>query len=215
MTSPQGWAELLAWTQQQSMAGKLDAEEAWRFFRDLAATSAQAGLPELASRFDLAPAGDRLILAVTSARMLAPVEWPLSWVEPRRRLASTLDEIVRDAAPDAIAQTFELTLDEADLYRAGWNDLIAARDLLRVPCRRDELRTVGRLCDAGNFARRRALGRALLRLGERATAQVIAARDRHAISFEVYAAAARSMNGACGTVMFGGLDFSLGQVKAG
>jgi hypothetical protein len=144
-----GWAELLAWMQQQSAGGTLDAEAAWDAFRAVVATSEHAALPELCARFHAAPARDRLALAGTIASLLAPVEWPTSWRDARLGLVNALDALVRETAPDSIP--FDLTLDERDLYHGGWTDLALARDLLRVPCRRDELRWVAKLCDAGNF----------------------------------------------------------------
>jgi hypothetical protein len=200
--------------QQQSMDGALNAEAVWDAFRHVVATSEHAALPELCARFHAAPANDRLALAGAIASLLAPVEWPASWREPRQRLVRALDDLVLVTAPDSIS--FDLTLDERDLYFAGWTDLTLARDLLRIPCRRDELRAVAKLCDMGNFARWRAFGRALARAGERSLENPVATtRRRFAVAFGVYAEAARAMNDACGLVLFSGLDFTYRPASRG
>lgn len=200
----EGWAELFAWMQQRSADGTLDAEAAWEAFREVAAASEQPALPALCARFDVAPVKDRLALAGTIASLLAPVEWPTSWREPRRRLVKALDDLVDETAPNRIP--FGLLCDEYDLYFAGWSVLKRASELLRVPCRRDALRTVARLCDNANVTRGRAFGRALVRLGERPPEDpVTITHNRFAIAFGVYAQAARAMNDACGRVLFAGL----------
>ncbi len=208
--APQGWAELLDWMQERSAAGQLDPEVAWDHFRALAATSKHPGLGELVTRFRAAPSKDRLALVGTIASLLAPVEWPAAWEEPRRRLVDALRELLL-----AIDDTFGDLGQEEDLYRAGLNTLSVARDLLRTPCRRDELRTVARLCALGNAWCGRAARRALDLPGERALDESLrAAQRRHAIAFAIYAEAARAMNAACGVVLFTGLDLDPPQQGA-
>jgi len=206
----QGWAEFLAWMQQQSAAGTLDTEVAWGHFRGLAATSEHVGLAELVVRFRVAPARDRLALAGTIASLLAPVEWPAAWHDARWGLWHALSELVSaisDGTPYALPRVLNLR-DEHDLYIMGWHQLSMARDLLRLPCRRDELRVVARLCVMGNFACWRAFTRSYDRLLSEGTLSesVRAARQSHLIAFAEYATAARMMNDVCGTVLFTGLD---------
>jgi hypothetical protein len=211
----QGWAEFLAWMQQQSAAGTLNAEIAWQHFRALAATSEHVGLPELVVRFRVAPAKDRLALAATIAGMLAPVEWPAAWHDARWRLWSALNELVDATSfgpPESLPSVLDLR-DDGDLYSSGWYQLVAARDLLRDPCRRDELRVVARLCTVGNFMCLQALRRAYARLGTQIMNQAVeVARERHHVTFAEYAQAARLMNEACGTVLFTGLDIRFPQM---
>lgn len=209
--APRGWAELLAWIQERSAEGKLSPDAAWQQFRGLAATSKLPGLSELAVRFRAAPASDRLALAGTIAAMLAPVDWPDAWDEARGPLVEALAELGRELG-EAIPHLLELR-EEKDLHMAGMEALASARDLLRTPCRRDELRVVARLCAWGNFYCWRALGNALLRtpVEEPVAAERVAVRHRYAVAFARYAQAARAMNDACGAVVFTGLDFELPQ----
>jgi hypothetical protein len=210
----QGWAELVAWMQERSAAGALDVEALWEQFRALAATSEQPGLPALVERFDAAPAKDRLALAATIAGMLGPVEWPVAWRSARERLVDGLDELLRQAlgTPGTLPHVIDLdALDEeqslSDRFTSGRSKLSMARELLRVPCRRDELKIVATMCAWGSFWCWRALGKALLQLGTRASDEaVVTARRDYAIAFEAYADAARAMNAACGAVVFTGLD---------
>jgi hypothetical protein len=218
MTAPSGWAELLTWMQQQSAAGKLDPEDAWQTFRALATTPDRAGLAELAVRFRAAPAGDRLALAATIAGLLAPVEWPTTWQDARAHLVTALTALVRSMdrhAPGSLAGTLPLDLDAVDLYDAGIAQLATARDLLRTPCRRDQLPLIARMCNLGCFSCWRALGRALLSPSEGARASaLVAARSRYAIDLAVYAEAARAMNQACGAALFTGLEPGFDQGEA-
>jgi len=143
--------------------------------------------------------------------MLGPLEWPVAWRSPRERLIGGLDELLRQArgTPDTLPHLIDLheEKDLQDLFMSGWSKLSAARDLLRVPCRRDELKVVAKMCVWGNFWCWNALGRRLLRLGPRASEEPIpSARKEYAIVFEGYADAARAMNAACDTVLFTGLD---------
>ena len=200
--APQGWAELLAWLQERSAAGQLDPEAAWQHFRALAATSKHPGVADLTVRFRAAPSRDRLALVGTIASMLAPVEWPEAWDDPRRRLVGALGELVL-----AIDDSFLDLGEDEEIYRAGMNALSVARDILRAALRRDELRAVARLCALGNAWCARAVGRALERAGERELDERAgAAQRRHAIAFAIYAQAARTMNEACGAVIFTGLE---------
>jgi hypothetical protein len=206
----QGWAEFLAWMQERSTAGQLDQEAAWEQFRALAVTSGHAGLGELVVRFRAAPGKDRLALAGTIASILAPVEWPAAWEDARKRLVHALDGLV--------AETSDM-FDKLDLIQdrhiAGWFELLAARDLLRIPCRRDELRVVAQLCMDGNFWCWRAIKGTLFRLGQQAGEEgVIGARRGYAIAFATYAEAARAMNEACGAVLFTGLDLTFEEHEA-
>jgi hypothetical protein len=209
----QGWAEFLAWMQERSAAGPIDREVAWEQFRALAVPSEHAGLGELIVRFSTARSEDRLALAGTIAAILAPVAWPVAWEDARTRLVGALDGLVREAT-DSKLHALELGQDQ-DVHTSGWFALSTARDLLRIPCRRDELGIVAKLCAMGNFWCWRAIGRALLRLGERATdAPAMAARRGYAIAFATYAESARAMNEACGGVLFTGLDLTFEDHEA-
>jgi hypothetical protein len=202
---PQGWAELVAWMQERSAAGKLDPEAAWQHYRGLAIASKHAGLGELAVRFRAAPAKDRLALVGTIASLLAPVEWPEAWDDARRRLVDALGQLALVIGDSAI----DLGADE-ELYRAGLSTLSVARDLLRTPCRRDEMRAVARLCALGNAWCSRAVGRSFDVRGPRtADEQVATAQRQYAMAFATYAEAARAMNTACGAVLFTGLELDL------
>jgi hypothetical protein len=144
--------------------------------------------------------------------MLAPVEWPVAWEDARERLVRALVELVREASDTTNMVALG---EEKALHFAGWSALSMARDLLRIPCRRDELRIVARLCVMSTFWCWSAFRRALLRLGEHAADErIVAARRRYAIAFATYAEAARAMNDACGAVLFTGLDLTFEDREA-
>jgi hypothetical protein len=199
----QGWAELLAWMHDRIAEGKLSPDLAWQHFRELAATSKHPAIGELVVRFRAAPAKDRVALVGTIASILAPVEWPPAWDEARRQLVAALGGLLL-AMDDGFG---DLGQDD-EIFRAGISTLSVARDLLRAPCRRDELRAVARLCDLGNAWCWRAAGRALERVGARAADEPVreANRRRALIAYATYAQAARTMNDMCGATVFAGLE---------
>jgi hypothetical protein len=202
---------------ERSASGQLDADETWEQFRALAATSEQAGLAELAARFRAMPGKDRLALAGTIAGMLAPVEWPAAWKEPRLRLVRALDELLRelkDGEPGALPTLLDLGGDR-DLYASGRREIATARDLLRTPCRRDEIRIAGWMCEIGSFSCWQALERTVQRLSRNdATEAIVTARRRYASAHGVYVEAARAMNDACGAVLIGIADLRFPSLEA-
>jgi hypothetical protein len=202
--------------QQQAIAGAIDPEAAWTRFRALAIASEQVALPELAIRFSRAPARDRVVLAGAVAEMLAPVEWPSDWQEARWQLINALDKILSETdgfTPESFPSRLALQ-DERHLQMVGWSTLESARNLLRTPCRRDELRVVARLCNTGNTACTFAYRKAMKRLGSRSTEEPIAeALRRYSISAELYATAARALNETCGSAIFEPSGARIGETE--
>lgn len=205
----QGWAELLAWMQERSAAGELDPDAVWNEFRALAVTSEQPGVPELANRFHPARAQDRLMLAATVSRMLAVLEWPSSWREPRDHLLSALEDLVREF--DALEKLVDLG-DKKHHLSMGRNAVVMGREMLRTPCRRDQLALVATTCTSGVLSCAIVVSEAAAEAGYN---DALAVAYRHfIITFNTFAEAARAMNSVCGSVLFDVRQVSLFPQKA-
>jgi hypothetical protein len=112
-----------------------------------------------------------------------------------------------EATPAEKASFFALhDLDtDAELQRVGHVVLIDARNLLRQPCRRDELPTVASLCNTGSSVCLRVYRKVIERSGE-GTSIDQDARARYRSAVAAYAETAAALNEAVGAVLFEGLD---------
>jgi hypothetical protein len=156
------------------------------------------------------PIGDRVSLAIMVASLLNPLEWPPEWEQHRLRLVEALDSLLHAIdpdQPDSLPALLVLEQKGKTLHAAGRFMLISATELLRTPCRRDQLRLSAGLCSVGYYyclvAYRHALARPA---GESHAAPLLEARMKHAASFDRYAQAARALNSAVGEVLFEKLD---------
>lgn len=207
-----GWAELVQKLQQDLQGGEIDPDLLWTEFQDLAARSPHAdALQHLVRLGQKLPARDRSTIAMAITGMLAPVEWPEEWEAVRGKLVNALGGLTREAnplTPDSLAKV--LGPGDRGLEATGWAVLRSAHDLLRTPCRRDELRIVAHLCNVGTTTCVTAYRRALKRLGERAADEgIVFARRRYSVVALQYAQAAREINEACGTALFEAIDAPL------
>jgi len=203
-----GWAELQGWIGRRIAQDNRDLEATWTWFQKLVASSERAVLLKHIVRVGLIlPDQERYQLAVVTTRQLAPIEWPIEWSEARPALVAALDTLVDETCPDEKVSFFalhDLGVD-AELERVGHLVLINARDILRRPCRRDDLPSLARLCNLGSATCLGVYRRVISQSGEGASIDQDA-RTRYRSAFEGYAAAARALNDAVGAVLFEGLD---------
>ncbi len=203
-----GWAELQGWIGRRIAEDNRDLDATWTQFQNLAAGSERAYILKHIVRVGrILPDQERYQLAVVTTRLLAPIEWPSEWSEARPSLIAALDTLVDETCPDEKTSFFALhdLGTEVDHQRLGHLVLLNALDLLRRPCRRDELPIVARLCNAGSTTCLSAYRRMILQSEEGASIEQDA-RARFRSAFEGYAAAARTLNDAVGAVLFEGLD---------
>jgi type II secretory pathway component PulM len=187
--------------QEQSAAGRLDIEAVWSVFRALALTSPNTGLSVLAQTFHAAPAKERLALAGTIAGLLAPIEWPIAWREPGRRVSQALEEVNRRASHFAAQLKDDRDAPHATMIRLGGFLCYLACGLLSAPCRRDELQVVAGIVNTGILA--------CSDFGKTAVRGEAEAWSPLLLALGAYAQAAREFNAACGAVVFTGASVGL------
>lgn len=204
-----GWAELRSWIRRRVAEDDRDREATWARFQKLVAGSERADILKHIVRVGgILPDQERYRLAVATTRLLAPIEWPNEWRAARPALVVALATLVDETDPHADASFFALheMKGDAELQKVGHLVLVGARDLLLLgPCRRDELPTVARLCNAGIAACLRAYRKAIRR-SEEAAVTDRDSRARFRSAFEAYAQAAATFNDVVGAVLFEGLD---------
>lgn len=203
-----GWAEFRSWIRRRVADGNRDPEATWTRFQKLAASSELAEILKHLLRVGrILPDTERYRLAVATTRLLAPIEWPKEWAAARPALVAALETLVDETCPSDHVSFFALhdLGADAEIERVGHLVLIAARDLLRRPCRRDELPTVAGLCNLGSATCLGVYRRAIQKSTNDAALDS-GARARYRSAFADYAAAARVLNGAAGAVLFEGLD---------
>jgi hypothetical protein len=191
--------------------GQRDVEATWTRFQKLAERSERADILKFIVRVGLVlPDEERYGLAAATTMLLAPIEWPSEWSEVRPALVAALDTLVEETDPDAEESFFALhdLGADAELQRVGHLVLHGARDLLRRPCRRDELPIVARLCNIGNAACIGTYRRAIQRSRQDASIHRDT-RARYRSAFAGYAEAAEELNDTVGVVLFEGLDAPL------
>jgi hypothetical protein len=193
-----GWAELL----DEMLRTPAGSESAWTELRELAAHSPRSAVLEPALRLaERLPAADRHLLALALATCSAPLEWPLQGEALRPLLTAALGDLLRQmdpAQPGSLARNLDLSL-EAEVHAAGLVALQGAHQMLRLPCRRDEIRIVAHLCNRGRAACHAGYHRALSRdAGDSVTAAVI----RYEFARGRFVAEARAFNQVYGNVLF-------------
>ncbi|HLM45773.1 MAG TPA: hypothetical protein VK458_18005 [Myxococcaceae bacterium] len=152
---------------------------------------------------------ERASAAVMLAALLEPLEWPPEWEQHRPALLDAMGVLalaVDPGKPDSLTTLLALGPDEMH-YWSGLTMFLTAGELLSTPCRRDQLRSVARLCWTGLFNIITTCGDALVRAGEAArSGPLLEARMRFDAAFDRYAQAARALNAAAGEVLFDRLD---------
>ena len=105
--------------------------------------------------------------------------------------------------PDSLPALLALSPDDTAHHIDGHFMLASATELLRTPCRRDQLRLGAHLCNVGHAACLATYRRALAKAAKEArTGPLLEARMKLAASFDRYAQAARALNSAVGEVLF-------------
>ncbi len=208
---PNGWAEFLERIKQQALANQVDARALWSEFLQLGQTSPRAqAIQFLAEAVRKVPIVDRMSIAILVTSLLAPLEWPPEWEQHRLPLVEALDSLGRaldPRQPDTLFALLELEPDVEIIHTAGGVMLSSAADLLRPPCRRDQLRLGAHLSNAGYHACLVTYHRTLAKHAEESRAgPLLEARMKLAASLDKYAQAARALNSAVGEVLFTRLD---------
>lgn len=199
-----GWAEFLKRLRRLASAGERDHAAGWTMFKRLARASPQQGTLDILVHVgqDL-PERERYRLAVGVTRLLAPIEWPEEWEGVRPGLADALLRLSMQMDPDAEDSFFAriATKTGAEARRMAQLAMVSAEDLLRKP-RRDQLRTVALLCNAGM---------AVCIETHRRFSKTSDTREFQAFGMAIagYTEAAGRLNEATGAVLFEGLYAAL------
>jgi hypothetical protein len=209
---PTGWDEFADKVKRLLESGaQVDLHALWTEFLQRSQTSPRAqALQLLAKSVEKAPIDQRVSVAIVLTSLLAPVEWPPEWEQHRLRLVEALESLLsamHPGEPGSLAAMLELKPEEDVFHVSGAFMLSCGVQLLRTPCRRDQLRPVAQLCDIGLeqllIAYRRAISR---KGGQSQQGPILEARMRFDADFDRYAQAARAFNSAVGEVLFERLD---------
>ena len=204
-----GWAEFLKRLRRLAAEGRQEPDAAWTRFEDLASRSERANILKTIVRLGkVLPEGERYRLAAAVTRILAPIEWPPEWAAKRLDFVAALDTLVEETNPEEDSSFFALCSAgrNEELQRVTHLVLFAARDLLRRPCRRDELRTVALLCNTGLSQVLKSYRRSAKRIAAGGMpGSVVDAHTRCRQALAAYAEAASDLNEAAGVVLFEGL----------
>jgi len=198
-----GWAEFLKALQARMARGPIEPAAAWAVFEQFAQTSPRAAvLGHLMRLGHLLPENERYQLGVLVADLLRQ-DWPEEWELFRPGLVSALAGLAAEMNPDSVHSYFNhiATVPGAETRRMAYLSILAAQDLLAKP-RRDQIRTVAMLCNAGfavciNTSRQ---------LGKMSDSRDI---ERFGLAIAGYTAAADLLNNATGAVLFEGLHAPL------
>lgn len=199
-----GWAEFLKRLQRLAVKGQLNHAAGWVTFEELVQQSPRRDTLTIFLRLgQVLPERERYRLAVAVTRILAPIELPQEIEAIRPRLIDAISSLSEQMDPDGDDSFFGKIASKkgADRRRMAHLAMVSAEDLLRKP-RRDQLRTIALLCNAGMtecVAGYRKYGRF--------SKQTYAIRFGTALAD--YVAAADAMNDASGAVLFEGLHASL------
>jgi hypothetical protein len=191
--------------------GGRDYAGTWALFTEVASRSERADILKTIVRIgEILPARERRHLAVAITRLLAPVEWPPEWIPPRQKLISALDGLIVETRPDSPLFSLHGSGAEDSSLQIAQLLLISAQNLLRLPCRRDELRTVALLCNGAvalclQMTRKAPAQIETEKQERRDVADLVASMQRFGNAFLAYIEAANELNDAVGTVLFKGL----------
>ena len=211
-----GWLAFISRIERQHRAGRVDHAALWADFQAQIKDSRLSSLLQFAPGYaERLPPDKRSGFALMIAKLVANVDWPPNWEPGRRRLVNAMESLlltINPQSPDSFPALLELQETE-EQHVVGYAVLQTALNLLRVPCKIDELRFVARLCNVGNTACIRAYQRVLpQRMRQPVSGPLLDARTRYVIAFEHYAMAARDLNSLVQTVLFEGLDARLEPV---
>lgn len=208
-----GWRDLLEEMNRQSAAKAPDPAAVWRTFEELSAASPRSDLLGIALQLGptLSPEQRGLLAGMVSA-LLDPIEWPGEWEQARRPLVEALEELWKQADPEASdSLAAALVLEQDELLLVSYGTLTVALRLLQAPCPRHEIGYTANLCYIGTAGCFAALVQKLEHLPPAVDRESIQlAKTRFEVAFQAYARAARAMNAACGIVLFDGLEMRLG-----
>lgn len=212
---PNGWDEFLEKVKRQAALEEPQGLQAiWTEFLQRSQKSPRAeALQMLVQAVQKAPLDQRASVAFVVATLLAPLEFPPEWEQPRLRVVDALiglmDPLNNFEDANALTGLLESDTESALLVSGAWVVLSNANRLL-IMCRREDLRTIAGLCDLGlaqvvlplrkEFAKR--AGRPL-------DEKILQARIRFEAALDQYAQAARAFNAAVGEVVFKFLDLRL------
>lgn len=199
-----GWAEFLGRLRRLASKGQRNHAVGWATFEKLAQGSPQQKTLAIVVRLGHElPERERYRLAVAVTRLLAPIEWPEEWEAVRPSLADAISRLASEMNPDEENTLFAkiATRKGAESRRMAYLAMASAEDLLRKP-RRDQLRTIAMLCNAGM---------AVCIETHRQCSRTTDSSNLHAFGAAIanYAAAASSLNEAAGAVLFEGLHAAL------
>lgn len=207
-----GWADVLGEIKRQTDSGASDLKGLWSLFENLAEASPRADVLAVLRKAaaDL-PLNKRAQLAIVIAALLEPVEWPSAWARARGPTITALDSLLQETDPrqtGSLPAALELSQDV--LCMTNYAMLQVARQLLSEPCPKNELKYAAGLCTGATAGLFFALNQKLQELpAEAQTDTLREARARFEAAFRKYAIAALTLNKACGSVMFSGLDARL------
>lgn len=146
-----GWAEFLKRLQRLAIKGQRSHPAGWATFEELAQHSPRRDTLAIFLRLgQVLPERERYQLAVAVTRLLAPIELPQEIEAVRPRFADAVSRLSEEMDPDVDESFFARIANQkgADRRRMAHLAMAAADDLLRKP-RRDQLRTIGLLCNVG------------------------------------------------------------------
>lgn len=199
-----GWAEFLKRLQRLAIKGQRNHAAGWATFEELAQHSPRRETLAIFLRLgQVLPERERYQLAVAVTRLLAPIDLPQEIEAVRPRLADAVSRLSEEMDPDDDDSFFASIANQkgADRRRMAHLAMVSAEDLLRKP-RRDQLRTIGLLCNVGMtecINAQRKYGR----LSKSPQS------NRFGTALADYVASADAMNDATGAVLFEGLHASL------
>ena len=199
-----GWNEFLGRLGRLANRGQRNYEAGWATFEKLVQSSPRQETLAIFLRLGRElPERERYRLAVGVTRLLAPIEWPQEWEAVRPTLADAISRLASEMDPDEENSFFAqiATRKGAEPRRMAYLAMASAEDLLRKP-RRDQLRTIAMLCNAGM---------AVCIETHRQCSKTMNSSNLHSFGAAIadYATAAGLLNEAAGAVLFEGLHAAL------
>lgn len=177
-----------------------------RFKGEATRSSFREALSDVVEQVESLPRRTRLAVAVAIARILGPIEWPPAWEAERAALVSAIGGLL-DATTDLAPTGPDFSLQDAreqDARVTAHVGLLAAREMFRHPCRRDEVRLAAMLCNVASAVTYRAFHRLMQAAPAGADDAMRQAQSRldFAMAWATYIRATEKMNDAIGSVVF-------------
>ena len=216
---PNGWDEFLEKAKRQAALEEPQALQAlWTEFLQRIQKSPRAEvLQVLVNAVQKAPLEQRASAALVVASLLAPLEFPPEWEQPRLRVVEALVGVMASLSlddPGSMLNLVELSSDAHHLILGAGAIFFEVRHLW-LTCRREDLRAIANLCDLGLTQMVLALRKELAKRADRPLdGKILDARIQVDAALDRYAQAARAFNSAVGEVVFKFLDLRLGNAEA-